>query len=263
VLATLAARMAAAASPEEVLPEAAETAARGLGATRGQASLLPGGGALVRCWPAGPPDPAPDYAVAVVHRGETVGELAVTMPAGWALTPPDRNLLADLAAEAGLAFRNLRLTAELRRQLERLSATAAELAASRRRLVTAQDEERRRLGRDLRRGPQRRLDGIAGQLGPAEDALAEDPARAAALLSGLTGEANLALESLRDLARGCSRRCSASRACRPPSGPWPAPRDRRRCGWHRASTAAGSRRRSRRPSTSAAWRRWAPAPAGR
>jgi signal transduction histidine kinase len=124
------------------------------------------------------------------------------MPAGWALTPADRNLLAALAAEAGLAFRNLRLTAELRRQLERLSATAAELAASRRRIVTAQDEERRRLGRDLRRGPQRRLDGIAGRLGPAGDALAEDPARAAALLSELTGEANLALESLRDLARG-------------------------------------------------------------
>jgi signal transduction histidine kinase len=172
-----------------------------------------------------------------------------------ALTPADRNLLAALAAEAGLVFRNLRLTAEL----ERLSATAAELAASRRRIVTAQDEERRRLGRDLRRGPQRRLDGIAGRLGPAGDALAEDPARAAALLSELTGEANLALESLRDLARGVFPPLlgeqglpAALRALARASGPATVTVGP-------VSTAGGFRPRSRRRCTSAAGRRWAPA----
>jgi hypothetical protein len=69
-------RMAAAPSPEEVLPGAAEAAARGLGAVHGQASLLLEDGSQVRCWPAGPPEPAPDYAMAVAYRGETVGQLA-------------------------------------------------------------------------------------------------------------------------------------------------------------------------------------------
>ena len=66
---------------------------------------------------------------------------------GEALTPAESKLLEDLASQAGLVLRNVRLIEELR--------------TSRQRLVTAQDEERRRLERDLHDGAQQRLVAIA------------------------------------------------------------------------------------------------------
>ena len=62
----------------------------------------------------------------------------------------DPALLADVAAAAGLVVRNARLQAEVR-------ARVAGVDASRRRLVTAADEERRLLEERLRRGAQHRL----------------------------------------------------------------------------------------------------------
>ena len=73
------------------------------------------------------------------------------MPAGHPLRPPERHLLADLADQAGLAFRNAQLTAELSAQVEQLSQQTHELAESRRRLITAGDAERSRLERAIAR----------------------------------------------------------------------------------------------------------------
>ncbi|HJP64723.1 MAG TPA: histidine kinase, partial [Actinomycetota bacterium] len=86
-------------------------------------------------------------AVPVRHQGELLGAIAVKKAPGDALKPAESKVLDDLASQAGLVLRNVRLIEELR--------------TSRQRLVTAQDEERRRLERDLHDGAQQRIVSIA------------------------------------------------------------------------------------------------------
>jgi signal transduction histidine kinase len=69
-------------------------------------------------------------------------------------------------------------------------------------LVSAQDVERRRLERNLHDGAQQHLVALKVKLGLAEMLLGRDPAKAAAILEQLKGDADEALETLRDLARG-------------------------------------------------------------
>ena len=80
-----------------------------------------------------------------------LGSLAVSMPASDPMDPARRQLVEDLAAQAGLVLRNVRLIEELR--------------ASRQRLVAAQDEERRRLERNIHDGVQQQLVALNVQLG--------------------------------------------------------------------------------------------------
>jgi signal transduction histidine kinase len=69
----------------------------------------------------------------------------------------DRRLLESVAAAARFAVANARLQAEVR-------ARAADLEASRRRIVEAGDAQRRRLEQELRLGAERRLDRVASLL---------------------------------------------------------------------------------------------------
>jgi signal transduction histidine kinase len=131
----------------------------------------------------------------VRHQGELLGALSLNKRAGEALTPVEDSLLAHLAAQAGLVLRNVGLTADLQVRL-------AELRASRQRLVSAQDEERRRLERNLHDGAQQHLVAIKVKLGLVEMLSAKDPDRARATLVQLKEDADDALETLRDLARG-------------------------------------------------------------
>jgi signal transduction histidine kinase len=124
-----------------------------------------------------------------------LGALSVTKKRGDAITPTEDRLIGNLATQAGLVLRNAGLT-------EQLMARLADLRASRERLVTAQDRERRRLERDLRDGAQRELAGLADKLGQAADALDRDEAEAKALLTDVTAEIARALAGLRELARG-------------------------------------------------------------
>ncbi len=106
-----------------------------------------------------------------------------------------RALLEAAGAAARLALENERLQAELRAQL-------AELHASRARIVTAGDEERRRLERDLHDGAQQRLLslGLALQLVRAQ--LGPDSNGTTELLAEADAELRAALDELRELARG-------------------------------------------------------------
>ena len=88
-----------------------------------------------------------------------------------------------------------RLNAELQDRLE-------DLAASRARIVTAGDIERRRLERNLHDGAQQRLVTLALSLRLAQGKLDSDPATARTMLSAAAEELVLALEELRELARG-------------------------------------------------------------
>ena len=88
-----------------------------------------------------------DRVVDVRHRGELLGAISVVKPAGEPVTPAEAKLLEDVAAQAGLVLRNVRLIEELR--------------ASTQRLVRAQDDERRRLERNLHDGAQQSLVAVA------------------------------------------------------------------------------------------------------
>ncbi len=142
-----------------------------------------------------PAIPGTDRSVPVEHQGELLGALTVSKRRGESLTPLEVQLVDDLAHQAGLVLKNVGLTAELLRRVE-------ELRVSRQRLVHAQDEERRRLERNLHDGAQQHLVALKVKLGLAETLTDRDPAKAVALLDQLQGDADEALTTLRDLARG-------------------------------------------------------------
>jgi hypothetical protein len=96
--------------------------------------------------------------------------------------------VADVAAQASLVLANAGLIEDLR--------------ASRQRLVTAQDETRRRLERNIHDGAQQDLVALAIKLQLAKVAIAESPGQAEQVLGELQTDAAGALENLRDLARG-------------------------------------------------------------
>jgi signal transduction histidine kinase len=135
-----------------------------------------------------PPVPGADLTVPVVHQGELLGTISVQMPKGEPLRPAGQQLVADVASQAGLVLANAGLIEDLR--------------ASRQRLVTAQDEERRRIERNIHDGAQQDLVALAIKLRLAGITVDEDPAEAKEILTELQADATGALANLRDLARG-------------------------------------------------------------
>jgi signal transduction histidine kinase len=194
----------------DVLPRMARVVGQGVGASSSRVWLERQGRLWVAAaWPedaeppapvalAGPelpPLPGADAAFAVEDRDELLGALAVAMPPSDPLDESKSKLVADLAAQAGLVLRNVRLTDELRRRLE-------DLKAAQKRLVTAQDEERRRIERNIHDGAQQQLVALSVRLRLAQTLLGKDPERAEVMLGELQTETQSALEDLRDLARG-------------------------------------------------------------
>ena len=187
---------------EDVLPRMARILGEGTGATGARVWLLVGDELRDETgWPAELPsleglrlrgEELPELdgetIFEVLDRGELLGALSVAMPASDPMNPSKERLIGDLAAQAGLVLRNVRLIQDLR--------------ASRQRLVAAQDEERRKLERDLHDGAQQQLVALAVQLKLARTMLDRDPATAGAMLDTLQTSAADALSDLRDLARG-------------------------------------------------------------
>jgi signal transduction histidine kinase len=139
--------------------------------------------------------PGADRSVVVRHQGEVLGALTVTKRRGEQITPIEVKLMDDLAHQAGLVLKNVGLTADLQARL-------VDLRASRQRLVAAQDDERRKLERNLHDGAQQHLVAIKVKLGLVEMLATRDPEKAKATIVSLKHDADEALETLRDLARG-------------------------------------------------------------
>src|SRR4051812_2048435 len=137
------------------------------------------------------PEHGSGRAVAEVDRdGKRVGAIIYD-----AALRDDPSLVRAAAAAAALQLENERLEAELRARVE-------ELQTSRARLVEVSMGERRRLERDLHDGAQQRLVALSLQLGLARRKIDADPATGGRLLDAARGELSLALEELRELARG-------------------------------------------------------------
>jgi signal transduction histidine kinase len=133
----------------------------------------------------------------VRHDGEHLGTVVVAKPPNEPLSPTEIGLAEHVASQAALVVRNVRLTAELQHSID-------ELRASRRRLVHAQDSERRKIERNLHDGAQQQLVALGVQLSLLER-LAADVPEAGTLSAGLQRLHDMlggALDDLRDLARG-------------------------------------------------------------
>jgi signal transduction histidine kinase len=108
----------------------------------------------------------------------------------------------DIAAAASLAIRKDRLNEELQARIDELRRREEEVRESRRRLVTAADAERQRLERNLHDGAQQRLVSLSLSLRLAQARMRTSPEAAAEILAGASTELAVALEELRQLARG-------------------------------------------------------------
>jgi signal transduction histidine kinase len=188
VLSRLGQRLEATLAPEAVLPSIVETvrealkppyAALGL---RQNDKLEPAaasgepGGEMLR--------------LPLIYQHEHVGELHLgPRSPGETFSPADRRLLEDVARQAGVAAHAVRLTAELQR--------------SRERLVSAREEERRRLRRDLHDELAPTLAALGLTAATARDRSKEDPTTAALLdelyagLRGAVGEIRRLVYELR------------------------------------------------------------------
>ncbi|MGH2680979.1 MAG: sensor histidine kinase [Actinomycetota bacterium] len=134
------------------------------------------------------PDLPGEEAFEVRHQGELLGALSVEPAPSDPMTPAKRRIVQDLASQAGFVLRNVRLIEELR--------------ASRQRLVAAQDQERRRLERNIHDGAQQQLVALTVKLRLLEQVAEREPAKAAHIAAQLQVETAEALDDLRDLARG-------------------------------------------------------------
>ncbi|MGH2596707.1 MAG: histidine kinase [Actinomycetota bacterium] len=210
VLTQFSERVGGAYADEDVLPRMARILGEGIGAERADVWLAVDRELRdVAAWPSSvagsvpipltngavPPIEGADCVYPVEQAGEVLGALAVRKPAADPVSPADEKLIADLAAQAGLVLRNVRLSEELKARLD-------DLKAAQKRLVNAQDEERRKLERNIHDGAQQQLVALAVKLHLADGLVERDTPKARELLGQLQGETNTALEDLRDLARG-------------------------------------------------------------
>jgi signal transduction histidine kinase len=139
----------------------------------------------------------------IAHSGELFGLIVVERPGeGDPFDEEAEKVLAELARQVGLAFRNVRLDSDLQASLVELRRQSEELRASRARVVAAADAERRRIERDLHDGAQQHLVGLEVNLGVVCGLLDSDAEKAKAILEELRASVREAMRDFRDLAHG-------------------------------------------------------------
>jgi len=188
-------RLQSTVAPEDVAGSVAATIQAGLGASWVRVMLD-----RPERMPIASAGTDPGYGVAelsapLVHGDRIVGVIECGPKTEGRYNSADQELLNTLGRQAALAIRNSQLAGEL-------SLSVDELAASRARLVQAEELERRRLERDLHDGVQQELVGVLARLGLARNQLRRDRALAEATLREAQIDAQRALESLQELARG-------------------------------------------------------------
>ena len=166
------------------------------------------------------PDPHDQYATLNfgIFTVTSLGWAFVTMALGLITLPLALLLNRGIAAgHAGIVATVLGPS-----ERQRLNARVRELASTRSDVVSASNEQLRRIERDLHDGAQARLVALAMELGMAEEELANDPDAARAAVRKARDEALGALGELRDCPAACGRRCCRSAGSASPSKSRPA-----------------------------------------
>ena len=142
----------------------------------------------------------------VGYGSDLLGALVVEQPReGERIRSDDERALGEISRRLGVVLHNRSLDAALRASLDDLRRTNEELRASRLRLVSTADAERRRIERDIHDGAQQHLVALAVNLGLARQLLAdesEDRAAAAEILDEVTADVRTTIAEVRDLAHG-------------------------------------------------------------
>ncbi|MGH2728802.1 MAG: histidine kinase, partial [Actinomycetota bacterium] len=139
----------------------------------------------------------------ITNSGELLGMIVVRRRGErGAFDEEEERIITELARQVGLALRNVRLDSALQASLEEVRQQAAQLQASRARIVAAADAERRKIERNLHDGAQQRLVALAVNLRLARQLAASAPDDANAMLEQLGTEIQETLEELRALAHG-------------------------------------------------------------
>jgi signal transduction histidine kinase len=139
----------------------------------------------------------------IANAGELLGLIVAERPPdGEPFRERDERVLAELARQVGFALRNVRLDSQLQASLDQVKRQTEQLRASRARVVSAADAERRRIERDLHDGAQQQLVALAVNLRLTRELAGSDPAQATALLEQLADDVQAALEELREFAHG-------------------------------------------------------------
>jgi signal transduction histidine kinase len=139
----------------------------------------------------------------MVNAGELLGlVVAERPPGGEPFGELDERVLAEFARQVGLALHNVRLDSQLQASLDEVKRRTEEVTASRARVVSAADAERRRIERDLHDGAQQQLVALCANLRLARELAGSDPPQATALLEELGNDIEAALQELRELAHG-------------------------------------------------------------
>ncbi|MCB9437342.1 MAG: histidine kinase [Anaerolineales bacterium] len=123
----------------------------------------------------------------LVYQSEMIGQLRVApRTRGEPFSLADRQLLETIARQTGVAAFNVRLTQDLQR--------------SRERLVTAREEERRRLRRDLHDGLGPTLAAMSFKLDASANLIGHDSERAQAMIAELKAQIQTVLADIRRIA---------------------------------------------------------------
>ena len=184
VVTRLSQRLAVALAPDAILLTIVETVAQALKLPYA-AILLKREQAFVVAASYGQPCEGP-LILPLVYQAETIGQLHLAPRApGEAFSPADKRLLDELARQAGVAAHAVRLTSDLQYAREHL--------------VTAREEERRRLRRDLHDGLGSALTSVMFKLDATDELLERDPAKARALLADVRGQTQASITDIRRL----------------------------------------------------------------
>ena len=186
-LSRLADRLDATLSPDEVLPAIVDSVTGALRSPYAAIEVTDGNGPARTAAACGTlPDDAVPLRVPLTASGVHVGDLVVAPRRPTeAFSDADRRLLVGLAHHAGAAVHAADLTTQLQQ--------------SRERLVTAREEERRRIRRDLHDGLGPALAGIAMQLDVARRLMRSDPDTVGQLLQHLREQTQAAITDIRRL----------------------------------------------------------------
>jgi signal transduction histidine kinase len=186
VISRLGQRIEAVVVPQDVLPGIVETVAQALKLPYVAIALKHGQAFSIAAAYGQQDEERPLIQVPLFSQHEQIGVLVCHPRQGDdALTQPDTRLLQDLTLQIGAAIHAIQLTIDLQR--------------SRERLVSAREEERRRLRRDLHDGLGPTLASLSQRIDTASYLVTQQPEEAIALLQTLKGEVRTTIADIRRL----------------------------------------------------------------
>ena len=139
----------------------------------------------------------------MANAGDLLGVVVVDRPIeDHPFTPEEDLAVTELARQLGVVLHNAELDSALQASLDEVRRQAAEIQASRGRIVAAADQARRQIERNLHDGAQQHIVALAVRAKLASQLVDRDPEAAKSALAEIGTAIEDTLQELRDLAHG-------------------------------------------------------------